>query len=167
MSIFVAVGNATQGFPRLLNAIEKLASENFFQGEEVLIQSGNNPDFQPIYCQCQPFFVLEEFEAKIRQADLVICQAGTGTLLQVLEAGQFPIVMPRRKKDREIIDDHQLELVEELAVQQRIIPAYEIEDLPSAIAQAKNRNLQEMTVRSPKIINFLEEAVNELIFSKK
>ncbi len=35
--IFVTVGNATQGFRRLLDADEKLASQGFFQNEEILI----------------------------------------------------------------------------------------------------------------------------------
>ena len=38
--MFVTVGNATQGFARLLQAVDAAAGEGFFEGEPVLIQTG-------------------------------------------------------------------------------------------------------------------------------
>ncbi|MBN4054814.1 hypothetical protein JYT87_03805, partial [Nitrospira defluvii] len=51
--------------------------------------------------------------------------------------GKTPIVMPRRKKYGEHINDHQVQLVQALAAEGRIIPAYEPEDLPRAIEEVK------------------------------
>jgi UDP-N-acetylglucosamine transferase subunit ALG13 len=160
------VGNATQGFQRLLEVIERLASEGFFQGETVLIQSGNNPDFKPSYCQHKPFLTLEEFEAKIQHADLIICHAGAGTLFHVLQAGKVPVVIPRRKKYGEIVDDHQVELIEVLAPQGRIIPAYEPEDIPNAIEQARGRNLQQIPLPTSPMLPLVAEAIEELLRHK-
>ncbi|MBI3766239.1 MAG: multidrug MFS transporter, partial [Ignavibacteriales bacterium] len=92
--IFVTVGNATQGFGRLLNAVDRMAGEGAFGKEIVFIQSGNNPDFRFSHCKHEPFLDMENFETKIHEADLVISHAGAGTLLQVLHAGKIPIVMP-------------------------------------------------------------------------
>lgn len=138
--VFVTVGNATQGFKRLLDAVEHLADEGFFKEDPVLIQSGNNPDFRPHRCQHVPFFSMEEFQLMIHKAGLIISHAGAGTLLHVLQAGQISVVMPRRKQYGELVDDHQVELVRRLAAERRVIAAYEPEDLRAGILEARNRN---------------------------
>jgi UDP-N-acetylglucosamine transferase subunit ALG13 len=148
--IFVTVGNATQGFGRLLNAVDRMAGEGAFGKEIVFIQSGNNPGFRTSHCKHEPFLDMANFETKIQEADLVISHAGAGTLFHVFQAGKLSVVMPRRKKYGEHVDDHQIELVEALAAEGRIIPAYEPEDLPNAIekAFAENRRRKGSGVRS-------------------
>ena len=87
--IFVTVGNATQGFRRLIDAVDKLAEEVMFGDEAVFIQSGNNPMFFPSHCKHQPFLFMDEFAAKVQEANLIICHAGAGTFLHVIRAGRF------------------------------------------------------------------------------
>lgn len=140
--IFVTVGNATQGFRRLLDAVDELAGEGAFGNETVFIQSGNNPDFRPSHCKYQPFLTMEDFVAKIRESDMIIGHAGAGTLLHALHAGKVPVVMPRQKKYGEHVDDHQIELVKALATEWRVIPAYEPEDLPEAITEVMEANVR-------------------------
>jgi UDP-N-acetylglucosamine transferase subunit ALG13 len=145
--ILVTVGNATQGFRRLLDRVDQLAGENAFRKKEmVFIQSGNNPEFHPLNCKHESFLNMETFRAKIREADLVITHAGAGTLLNALQAGKIPVVMPRRKKYGELVDDHQVELGEVLAAERRINPVYELEDLPAAIAEAQRQSKQPVPV---------------------
>ena len=51
-----------------------------------------------------------EFEHCARAADVVITHAGVGTLMHLLEMGLFPVVVPRRAKRNEHIDDHQAQI---------------------------------------------------------
>ena len=158
--IFVTVGNATQGFRRLLDAVDRLAGAGAFDGEEVFIQSGNNQDFRPLNCKTEPFLAMRDFVLKIEQADVVVCHAGAGTLLQVFQAGKIPVVVPR-KAYREHVDDHQLELTEALAAEGRVIPAYESEYLPAAIAEARQRRA--LPLRAPSMmLNLVAAAIAEL-----
>src|SRR5262249_1703039 len=122
--VFVTVGNATQGFFRLLEVVDSLAGEGFFKGEAVLIQSGNSMDFRAIHCKQQAFLPPDLFAQLIWEAKIVVCHGGAGTLYHVFRAGKVPVVMPRRKKYGEHVED-QLELVKALARENRIIPAYE------------------------------------------
>ena len=92
--IFVTVGNATQGFKRLLNAVDELATKGFFRGDEVVIQVGNNLGFQASNCRQEAFLSMEQFSAMILKADLVISHAGAGTLFQFFEKGKFPWLCP-------------------------------------------------------------------------
>jgi UDP-N-acetylglucosamine transferase subunit ALG13 len=51
-----------------------------------------------------------EFEDCARAADVVITHAGVGTIMHLLEMGLFPVVVPRRAKRNEHVDDHQAQI---------------------------------------------------------
>lgn len=51
-----------------------------------------------------------EFEDCARAADVVITHAGVGTIMHLLEMGIYPVVVPRRAKRNEHIDDHQAQI---------------------------------------------------------
>ena len=46
----------------------------------------------------------------MEKSDLVITHAGTGSVIPPLKLGKKVIVVPRREKYKEHLDDHQLEL---------------------------------------------------------
>ena len=81
-----------------------------------------------------------EFERACRQADVVITHGGVGTILQLLELGIHPVVVPRLKAREEHVDDHQLEicrLVGELGVAEVVdADALTMSDLRRASALA-------------------------------
>ena len=161
--IFVTVGNATQGFRRLLDAVDILAGEKAWGNETVFIQSGNNPGFRPAYCKHEPFVPMDDFALKFQEAAVIVSHAGTGTLFHALQAGKVPVVMPRRKKYGEIIDDHQLELVQALASEGRVIPAYEPMELPAAIAEARQRTPGSALSPSTEMHQLVAKAFEELM----
>jgi beta-1,4-N-acetylglucosaminyltransferase len=167
--IFVTIGNAKQGFKRLLDAIDDLASKDFFAPETVLLQIGNNKDFMAHSCKQEKFLGMDEFSKIVEESNLVICHAGAGSLSHVFRFGKIPVVMPRRKKYNESIDDHQIEIVEELTAEGKIIPAYEPEDLPDAIKIARERNANGNAIhagleekRKP-MLDLVEQAIRELV----
>lgn len=162
--IFLTVGNATQGFARLIEAVDSLGLRGGFGSEEVLAQTGHTCVEQSRYCQCRDFLPMEEFEALIRQAELIITHGGAGTLLHVLSLGRVPVVMPRRKKYGEHLDDHQVDLIQVLAGDGRVIPAYEVQDLPGAIAEARHRQNQSITTGGGlQMRNLVADALKELL----
>jgi UDP-N-acetylglucosamine transferase subunit ALG13 len=160
--IFVTVGNATQGFRRLLDAVDQFTGDGLFPNDDVFIQSGNNREFIPVHCKHEPFLSMEDFTVKIREAAVVVCHAGA-TLFQVIQAGKVPVVMPRRKKYGEIIDDHQLELTQALAQEGRIIPAYEPEELPVAITEARRRKPTPVSLASKEMLQLVAKAIEDLV----
>ncbi|MBD8207666.1 glycosyltransferase [Microbacterium sp. CFBP 8790] len=61
----------------------------------------------------------DDFTLACANADVVVTHAGVGTILALLDAGVFPVVVPRRSARREHVDDHQGQistLVEQLGV---------------------------------------------------
>lgn len=52
----------------------------------------------------------DAFERCARAADVVVTHAGIGSLLDLLDLGIYPVVVPRRAKRSEHVDDHQLQI---------------------------------------------------------
>ena len=160
--IFVTVGNATQGFRRLLDAVDRFAGGGLFGDDEVFIQSGNNPGFRPVYCKHEAFVSRDDFNRKIQAAGIVVCHGGA-TLFEVIKSGKTPVVMPRRKKYGEHIDDHQFELVQALVDEGRVIPCYEPDELPAAIVEARRRMIGPATPTSSQMHRLVADAMAELM----
>jgi UDP-N-acetylglucosamine transferase subunit ALG13 len=159
--VFVTVGNATQQFSRLLEGVERVAASGSLGSERILIQSGHNPDFQSRYCEVKQFVSMDEFETLMSDANLIICHGGC-TQLHAVRLGKVPVVMPRRKRYREHVNDHQLELVSALASERKIVAAYEPEDLPAAIAEAQRLNEHPLPVSTSPMIGLVGHAIEEL-----
>lgn len=160
--VFVTVGNATQGFKRLLSAVDEAAGAGVFGDESILIQTGNNPDFQASHCEQQPFLTMPRFEALIRSSSLIISHGGAGALINVLRAGKVPVVMPRRRHYSEHVDDHQFELVQELAREGRVIPVFESSDLPAGVVEARQRNARPRPNTTPEMLKLVAQAIADL-----
>lgn len=147
--ILVTVGNATQEFRRLLETVERLAREGFFGRETLLVQNGHSRAITLPHGRCQAFMAPEEFQRSLQEASLLIAHAGWGTLVQAMRAGKVPVVMPRRKRYGEIINDHQLEVVEALAKQGCLLPAYEPVDLTWSLQEARRSHGRWVLPASP------------------
>jgi UDP-N-acetylglucosamine transferase subunit ALG13 len=161
--ILVTVGNATQGFPRLLDAVDRIAGEGAFGGDAILVQSGHTRDFRPRHCRHQAFFPMEEFIALVHEASLVIAHAGAGTLFHVFGAGKIPVVMPRRRQYGEHVDDHQVELVRALSAEGRVVPAYDAADMSGAVGEARRRAVRHRAASRPRMLALVTEAIEGLL----
>lgn len=70
----------------------------------------------------------EDFERCARESDVVITHSGVGTLMEILDMGIFPVVVPRRARRAEHVDDHQLQAAGVLR-SRGIAAVSEVEDL--------------------------------------
>ena len=106
--IFVTVGASEFDFERLLKIIDEFIEEKTID-EEVIAQIGTSK-YKP---QNYKYFKLignDDFEKYINDARVIICHAGTGTVVPSLKKGKKIIIFPRLKEFNEHIDNHQLEL---------------------------------------------------------
>jgi len=135
VSTFVSVGNATQPFPRLLDAVCEIADR---LPQPVFIQHGSTP-IGKCSCTAVAFVEMGEFERLVAKSDLLIIHAGAGSMIHAARAGRVPVVMPRRARHGELVDDHQVEFARLLARSGRIVLVEEPADLESAVATALSR----------------------------
>jgi UDP-N-acetylglucosamine transferase subunit ALG13 len=135
VSTFVSVGNATQPFDRLLGAVCAIVAH---LPPPVIIQTGSAK------CACDgvvasKFVAMDEFERLIDAASLVVMHAGAGSVIHAVHAGKVPVLMPRRARYGEHIDDHQLEFARQLADAGLAVVAEEPQDLRAAVVAALER----------------------------
>lgn len=107
---------------------------------EVLVQYGHATR-PPAGCRSVPFLSREEFREAVAAAGVVVAHAGAGSLGACLAAGKRPVAVPRLARFGEIVNDHQLELARALAAQGRIVPVYDVEELPEALRRAREDRL--------------------------
>lgn len=70
----------------------------------------------------------DDFLAEARAADVVITHSGVGTILQLLDNGISPVVVPRRRARGEHVDDHQMQIFTLLSEANVSVPT-EVADL--------------------------------------
>jgi len=163
--ILVTVGTARQPFTRLLEAADALAASAEFSGESFLLQVGHaaSSGFRARHCEQTDFFTRDQFSGCVADADVVVCHAGAGTLIEVIRAGKIPVAMARLQRYGEHVDDHQLELVAELAAVGRVIPVREVGDLAAAIREARRRNVDGSGPPHPPIVERVRRAIVDLV----
>ncbi len=161
--IFVTVGNATQPFPRLLSAVAELARAGELSDEPLLIQFGHGKPVTAPKTTWTPFLPVGVFEQTIADASLIITHGGCGTLLTAIRRGKVPVVMPRRKKNGEHVNDHQLQLTQALAADAYIVPALEPQDLAGAIRAARTQATRPSLATSPPLVDLVADALTRLL----
>jgi len=135
VSTFVSVGNATQPFRRLLDAVAAIART---LPQPVFAQYGSTPR-RYADCDGAQWLPMAEFERRANEARLLILHAGAGSVIHAIRAGKVPVIMPRRASLNEHVDDHQLEFARALADAGKAVIALEAADLSSAVVEALRR----------------------------
>jgi UDP-N-acetylglucosamine transferase subunit ALG13 len=125
--ILVLLGTFPVNFPRPLIEIEKLLLAGVIT-DEVIVQSGHTP-FQSDLMTVIPFMPLEELIDLYQKAELIITQAGTGSIIKGLKLNKKMIAIARLAKLGEHVDDHQSELVKEFSECKFLLPWHEQDKL--------------------------------------
>ena len=159
VTTFVSVGNATQPFDRLIEAVLEIVPR---LPQPVVIQHGNTPLRKNGRYISKPFFEMEEFSSLVKQAEILILHAGAGSVIHAIQAGKIPVVMPRRAKYDELIDDHQFEFAHALDEVGKVSVAEEPSDIIEAVEKAlKLQNKNRILNTEPTIVNMIDEMLRE------
>lgn len=155
--ILVTVGTHILGFERLVKKMDEIAGKI---DEEVIIQLGHTL-YQPKNAKYFTFKNYEEMEQLIKQARIVVCHGGAGSILLALAHGKTVISVPRLKEYNEVLVDHQLDLVYSLAKQKSIVAVYNLDLLEKTINNIGNRQIVNNR-KNGQLINFLKRYINTL-----
>ena len=133
--IFLTVGTLFP-FDRLVKAVDiTIAKNNGY--EKVFAQIGKT-NYEPKNIEYTAILENRNFDKKILDADYLISHAGIGTITMALDYGKPLLVMPRRKKFKEHVNDHQVATARKFEELGHILVAYDVEDLPDCIHKLKN-----------------------------
>lgn len=127
--IFVTVG--TTAFESLIKAVDVISS----QIEENIICQIADGKYTPK--NCEYFRFKPTLENEFKNADLVICHGGAGTLFKLLELNKKIISIPNLER----LDKHQTDLIDTLSEWNHIISCYELTELKTKILDSNNISL--------------------------
>lgn len=165
MDILISVGASEFGFDRLLRIIDKLCEERVIDGNHVLAQIGCSKYIPQNY----NYFRLidhDDFVQYLDKANLVICHAGTGSVIPALKKKKKIIVFPRMKEFNEHIDNHQLELAEIFTQSGYTMCAHNEEELRNCIQYQDTFKLKEFISNTEEISDFIIETIKTWFGSK-
>jgi beta-1,4-N-acetylglucosaminyltransferase len=133
--IFLTVGTQFP-FDRLVKEIDDLAGRKLLY-EPVVAQIGEST-YRPRNFTAMASLDKKSFDEHFQRASAVIGHAGMGTISMALDRGKPLLVMPRRKKFREVVNDHQAELAAKFEALGHILLARDESELAEKIVQLKS-----------------------------
>jgi UDP-N-acetylglucosamine--N-acetylmuramyl-(pentapeptide) pyrophosphoryl-undecaprenol N-acetylglucosamine transferase len=150
--LFATVG-VTFPFDRMIAMVAKL-KENGDIPEDIVFQTGIG-GLMPTGLDVFETLPFDRIKSYLREADIVVCHGGTGSVITALREGCRTIVVPRISEKGEHYDNHQRELTKAFAARGLITPANTIEELASALKSARSSQPVSATTNSTSLIKHL------------
>lgn len=151
--LFATVG-ATLPFDRLVNAVATLKTEGAIP-ERVVLQTGVGGVCPPSL-DVRESLPFDEVQALLREASIVICHGGTGSLITAVRQGCHVIAMPRLYALGEHYDDHQSEITAAFEKRGLIQVARSVDDLRAALVRARSLQRVLATTDPQELIDYLD-----------
>jgi len=133
--IFVTIGTHSQSFNRLLEEIDRLIGEKMIK-EKIFVEIGNS-NYKPKNYKYTKLLPFERYQNMMAKSDIVIAHGGLGSIMDALKNNKKLIIVPRRKKFDEHVDDHQMQIAGVMEKSGRAIAVYDIKYLEMAIKKVK------------------------------
>ena len=134
--LFATVGTVLP-FDRLVMLVSDLKTKGEIP-EDVIVQTGEG-GAAPEGLDCVETLPFDAVRGILKDADIVVCHGGTGSLITALREGCRVVAVPRRASYGEHYDDHQLEITRAFAQRGLVSMAETPEELTLALKQARAR----------------------------
>ena len=157
--VFATVG-AILPFDRLVSAVAEVKANGDLP-MELILQTGVG-GLQPPGLGAVETLPFSEIQALLRDASIVICHGGTGSIITALREGCHVIAMPRLQRLGEVYDDHQAEIVEAFERRGLVLSATNADELRAALARTEGRVRVMATTQPTSLIAFLNDIVREV-----
>jgi len=159
--IFLTVGTQFP-FDRFVRAVDNIFEKGLID-EEIFAQIGET-SYKPRNFESVVSLEKKVFDEHFKRASSVISHAGVGTITMALKNHKPLLVMPRLKRNREHVNDHQVATARKFEELGHILVAYETEELPVKIEELKTfvprkREAQPHAV-AERIARFLNDLAN-------
>ncbi|UCG57791.1 MAG: hypothetical protein JSU70_23365 [Phycisphaerales bacterium] len=156
--IFLTVGTLFP-FDRLVEGVDEVLDKDG-SDERVVAQVGNT-SYHPRNLEASASLEATVFDKHLREADRIISHAGMGTIAMALEYKKPLLVMPRMRRYREHVNDHQVATAKRFEELGCLLVAYDAEQLPEKMEALKSftpRNRQaQIEAVVDRIASFLSE----------
>ena len=156
--ILVLLGTQNNSFHRLLEEVQKNIDNGNIK-DEVVVQKGYTK-FESQDMKIYDQVPVEKMKELVKQADLVITHGGVGSIITAIEQGKKVIAVPRLKKYKEHVNDHQLDIINSFNDAGYIIGIQEVSELPKALEMAKKFIPQKYVQNTGKILQIVSDFID-------
>ncbi len=157
--IFISLGTERFPFKRACKYIYKLIKEGF--NDKIVLQYGKTPcDLNFSNLEKYDFVPYSKFIELIDSADVIIMHGGVGSFLDTVARGKVPVILPRKAKLGEHLDDQQMHLAKTLEKEFNAPIAYNYKQFKELITKGVKKPLKLKTYKKG-LIEFLDNWVKE------
>lgn len=156
--IFITTGSRSFQFNRLLEAVDK-AIEKGNITDKVFAQIGSS-DYKIKHYESVEFLNHEEFNKKMQECDVVLTHGGTGVIVNAVKMGKRVVAVPRLEKFHEVVDDHQIQLVQAFEKLEMVTACYDCDKIGDAIEIAKQKKVKPYVSNTQAIIDSIDEMIS-------
>ncbi len=155
--VLVLLGTQNNSFLRLLEEVEKNIKNGNIT-DNVVVQAGYTK-FKSENMEIHNLVSSQEMDNMIDNADIIISHGGVGSILQCVKKGKTVIGIPRQKKYKEHVNNHQIQLIKSFSESGYIIGTNDITELDRALSKIKKFKPKEFVSNTENIINKLNEFI--------
>ena len=128
--IFLTVGSQF-AFDRLVMAVDDAVGKGLID-DKVFAQVGET-SYSPRNFEYVKFVDKKLFDESVTKASAIISHAGMGIISAAFEKNKPLLVMPRRKKYGEVVNDHQVAIAEKFEQNGHLLAAYDANEFSEKI----------------------------------
>ncbi len=158
--ILVILGTQDKKFIRLLEEIDNLIERKVIK-EKVIVQAGYSSSYKSNNMEILNLISKIDFENLIKTANLIITHGGVGSILTGLKYNKKIIAVPRLKKYREHVNDHQLQIVNNFSKEGYIIGVDDVKDIEEALSKVKDFKPKKYKSNKDNVLKLMEKLIEE------
>ena len=128
--------------------------------EQVVVQRGHTK-FESNDMTLYNEVPLTEFEKLIDDASLVITHGGVGSIVSSIEKGKKVIAVPRLKKYKEHVNNHQLDIIKSFNDMGHIIGVTGVEELEGALRKISTFEPKKYIKNTGNVLKIVEEFIEK------
>ncbi|MCB1000457.1 MAG: hypothetical protein KDB40_14265 [Acidimicrobiales bacterium] len=128
--VFVTVGTFAYPFDRLLRRVREVVPSEW----TLVVQHGASDPVPG--ADNHATLGYDAIRRELGRASVVVAHLGVGTLMTALAVGTPIVAVPRRRAHGEVVDDHQVELLERLRSTRGVTVVAEVDDLDRCVLEA-------------------------------
>lgn len=157
--IFITTGSRSFQFDRLLKAVDRAVESGEIQ-DEIFAQVGAST-YEAKHFQSAAFLNHEEFNRKMQNCDIVLTHGGTGVIVNAVKMGKRVVAVPRLAQYHEVVDDHQIQLVEAFEKLGMVTGCYDCDKIGDAIARARTKEVAPYVSNTQAILESIQDFISE------
>lgn len=153
------VGTQDKPFTRLLDAVNDYAKK---AKDKIIVQRGLTP-YESKYMDVHDFFSPEETDKLIKEADIIICHGGVGTITTALKYHKPVIAAARLKEYGEHTNDHQKQIIEKFTDNGYILELKDFSQLDKLIKETKTFKPKEFKSNNKVFVDKLKNKIDSYL----